>query len=61
MLPPEAIPDEIYGFFKTTLGRNGRGVRPDTSSNGAFHASFGTGEALLEDIYSMKISYNEQH
>ncbi|RLN41658.1 uncharacterized protein C2845_PM01G14340 [Panicum miliaceum] len=61
MLPPEVIPDEIYGFFKTTLGRNGRGVRPDTGSNSAFHAFFGTGEALLEDIYSMKISYDEQH
>jgi len=61
MLPPEVIPDEVYGFFKTTLGRNGSGVRPDTGSNGAFHASFGTGEALLEDIYSMNISYDEQH
>ncbi|TKV96231.1 hypothetical protein SEVIR_9G416400v4 [Setaria viridis] len=61
MLPPEVIPDEIYVFFKNTLGRNGRGVRPDTDSNGALRASFGTGEALLEDISSMKISCNEEH
>ncbi|OEL19270.1 hypothetical protein BAE44_0019711 [Dichanthelium oligosanthes] len=60
MLPPEVIPDEIYRFFKNTLGRNGRGVRPDTGSNGAFHASFGTGEALLEDVSCMKISYDEE-
>ncbi|CAN6300996.1 unnamed protein product [Urochloa humidicola] len=54
MLPPEVIPDQIYSFFKNTLGRNGSGVRPDTASNG-------TGEALLDDISSMKISYNDEH
>ncbi|KAF8728607.1 hypothetical protein HU200_017872 [Digitaria exilis] len=60
MQPPEVIPDEIYGFFKNTLGRNGRGLRPDTGSHGAFDPSFGTGEALSEDISSMKISYDEE-
>ncbi|CAN6312866.1 unnamed protein product, partial [Urochloa humidicola] len=53
MLPPEVIPDQIYSFFKNTLGRNGTGVRPDTASNG-------TGEALL-DLSSMKISYDDEH
>lgn len=60
MLPSEVIPDEIYGFFKNTLERNGRGVRPDIGRNAAFHPSFGTGEALLEDISSMKISYDKE-
>lgn len=59
MLPSEAIPDEIYGFFKNTLGRNGIRVRPDIGSNFAFHPSFGTAEAILEDISSMKISNGE--
>jgi hypothetical protein len=61
MLPPEVIPDEVNCFFKNTLGRNGRGARPDTGSNGASCASFGTGEALLEDISSMNLSYDEEH
>ncbi|CAL4939266.1 unnamed protein product [Urochloa decumbens] len=54
MLPPEVIPDQIYSFFKNALERNGRGVRPDTASNG-------TGEALLDDISSMKISYDDEY
>ncbi|CAN6289519.1 unnamed protein product [Urochloa humidicola] len=56
MLPPEVIPDQIYGFFKNTLGRNERGVRPDTASNGMLPP-----EALLDDISSMKISYDDEH
>lgn len=59
MLPSEVIPDEIYGFFKNALERNGIGVRPDICSNFAFHPSFGTVEAILEDISSMKISDGE--
>ncbi|XP_066391661.1 uncharacterized protein [Miscanthus floridulus] len=59
MSPSEVIPDEIYGFFKNTLERNGIGVRPDIGSNFAFHPSFGTAEAILEDLSSMKISDGE--
>lgn len=58
-LPSEVIPDEIYEFFKNTLGRNELGVRPDIDSNYAFHSSFGTAETILEDISSMKISDGE--
>ncbi|WVZ56854.1 hypothetical protein U9M48_007326 [Paspalum notatum var. saurae] len=60
MLPSEVIPDEIYGFFKNTLERNGRGIRPDIGGNAAFHPSFGTSEAFLEDISRMRISCDEE-
>ncbi|KAJ1297232.1 hypothetical protein BS78_01G362000 [Paspalum vaginatum] len=60
MLPSEVIPDEMYGFFKNALGRSGRGIRPDIGRNAAFHLSFGTGEASLEDISSMKICCDEE-
>ncbi|XP_062211181.1 uncharacterized protein LOC133912462 isoform X2 [Phragmites australis] len=49
-LPSELVSNEIYGFFKNTLGRIERGARPDIGSNGA----------LLEDISSMKISFKKE-
>ncbi|XP_062215662.1 uncharacterized protein LOC133916147 isoform X2 [Phragmites australis] len=59
-LPSQLVPDEIYSFFKNTLGRNGRGVRPDIRSDGVFHPSLDTDKSLLEDIASMKISYKKE-
>ncbi|KAL5219519.1 hypothetical protein ABZP36_020203 [Zizania latifolia] len=61
LLPLERIPDEIYGFFKNTLNRNGSGVSPGIGSgsyDGALHCQpfLGPGKVLLEDISSMKIS-----
>jgi hypothetical protein len=55
ILQSELIPNEIYGFFKNTLGRNGRGSRPDAST-GALHPSFGT---VLEERSIMSISYRK--
>ncbi|KAG8096073.1 hypothetical protein GUJ93_ZPchr0013g37017 [Zizania palustris] len=43
LLPLELIPDEIYGFFKNTLNRNGNGVRPDINNesyDGALHYQY---------------------
>ncbi|KAL6660107.1 hypothetical protein ACP70R_002229 [Stipagrostis hirtigluma subsp. patula] len=57
--PSELVPDEIYGFFKNTLARNERGLRPDIGSDGALHPSLGSDKALLEDVLHMKISYKE--
>ncbi|GJN07939.1 hypothetical protein PR202_ga25815 [Eleusine coracana subsp. coracana] len=59
MLKSEIIPNEIYGFFKNTLGRNGRGFRPDVAGTGAFHSSFGTGKDILEELSSISISYRK--
>ncbi|KAL6902041.1 hypothetical protein ACP4OV_004917 [Aristida adscensionis] len=59
-LPSELVPDGIYGFFRNTLVRNGKGVRPDVGSDDAFYPSLGTDNALLEDILSIKISYKKE-
>ncbi|GJN31401.1 hypothetical protein PR202_gb19796 [Eleusine coracana subsp. coracana] len=59
MCQSEIIPNEICGFFKNTLGRNGRGFRPDVAGTGAFHSSFGTGKDILEELSSISISYRK--
>jgi hypothetical protein len=57
VLQSELIPNEIYGFFKNTLGRNGRGFRPDIATTGECHHSFGTAKDILEKIPTVSISY----
>jgi hypothetical protein len=61
VLQSELIPNEIYGFFMNTLGRSGRGFRPDIATTGECHRSFGTGKDNLEEIPTVSISYRKGH
>ncbi|XP_024312840.1 uncharacterized protein LOC100823912 isoform X3 [Brachypodium distachyon] len=61
MLPSERISGEIFGFFKNTLKRNGRGVRADIGHDGALNCQplLGPEEELLDNMLSMQICYKE--
>jgi hypothetical protein len=55
-LPSELIPDAIYGFFTTTLGRHGRGERPDLGDSFLFQSMLDSGNGHEEDVSSVKNS-----
>ncbi|KAM0822953.1 hypothetical protein ACQ4PT_071194 [Festuca glaucescens] len=56
-LPAELIPDGIYSFFATTLGRHGRGERPDLGDSVLCRSMPNSVNVNGKDVSSLKNSY----